>query len=227
MTDEVTNLIAQTIANSFYAMEAGEMPKVDQEINGGDMQLATDIVNALAERSAAETTDEETILRAADILEKKSGTSTAGTLRAYVKAGYFVAVVPEAVKPIERPGVTINKSLAELLKLDEHPQVEADWQERMRSIAEAEFRAWAARDIRKLSQMDGFVAGVERVVSAVVPEDPKPLDPTPWFRWCDSEMPGAPAFERYARQSNGTEFKPREGYEQDESRYGVTPKAGA
>lgn len=34
-------------------------------------------------------------------------------------------------------------------------------------------------------------------------------DPAPWFRWCDSEMPDAPAWERYASKSAGTEYKPR------------------
>jgi hypothetical protein len=39
--------------------------------------------------------------------------------------------------------------------------------------------------------------------------DPDWADPTPWFRWCDSEMPDAPSWERYADKGNGTEFKPR------------------
>lgn len=34
-------------------------------------------------------------------------------------------------------------------------------------------------------------------------------DPAPWFRWCDSEMPGAPSWERYASEGNGTTYKPR------------------
>lgn len=38
--------IAQVIANSFYAMEAGESPEADQEINSGHMQLAFDLREA-------------------------------------------------------------------------------------------------------------------------------------------------------------------------------------
>lgn len=38
--------LAQVIHNSFYAMEAGEYPTKEQEQkpNGGDMQLAADIL---------------------------------------------------------------------------------------------------------------------------------------------------------------------------------------
>lgn len=35
------------------------------------------------------------------------------------------------------------------------------------------------------------------------------IDPNPWYRTVDSEMPDAPSWERYATESNHTEFKPR------------------
>lgn len=44
--EEIQKALAQTIHNSFYAMEAGEYPtpEQEQEPNAGDMQLAVDIL---------------------------------------------------------------------------------------------------------------------------------------------------------------------------------------
>lgn len=87
----------------------------------------------------------------------------------------LAALAPEPAepsKPIERPGVTINKSLAELLGLDGTTKAEADWERQMKAIAEAEFRAWANRDLTRLGNMEGFIAGFVAAVEPVPAPEP-------------------------------------------------------
>lgn len=61
--DDVREALAQTIANSFFAMEAGESPEVGGYTaptpTGGDMQLAVDILAAFEVRPRGSVTDAE------------------------------------------------------------------------------------------------------------------------------------------------------------------------
>lgn len=66
---------------------------------------------------------------------------------------------------------------------------------------------------------DGMSNALDRLAGAVT-RDPK-LDPLPWFRWCDSEIAGAPPFERYAKRGNHTEFDPRPEFSQNPADYGI------